>query len=135
VTAAPDAATRSVTPATPVGRLGTVVLDCDEPAQLAAFWSALLGREIVEQTDEWWELAPLDGGVAVAFQRVGKHRPPNARRPQQLHLDVDVADLDAAERAALALGAVPLGETHPGGGKPWRVYTDPAGHPFCLCTC
>jgi Glyoxalase-like domain len=28
----------------------------------------------------------------------------------------------------LALGARPL----PGGGETFRVYADPAGHPFCL---
>jgi len=120
---------------TAVGRLGTVVLDCADPAELAGFWSVVLDRPIVEKTDEWWELAPLDGGVAVAFQRVGKHRPPDARRPQQLHLDIAVDDLDASERSVLELGATTKGDVHPGAGKPWRVYLDPAGHPFCLCTC
>lgn len=47
--------------------------------------------------------------------------------PQQAHLDIDVPDLDAAEPAVLALGAVRL---HDAGG--WRIYADPAGHPFCL---
>lgn len=44
-----------------------------------------------------------------------------------MHLDIDVADVDAAERAVLALGATRLSDA---GG--WRVYADPAGHPFCL---
>ncbi|MFV2107524.1 VOC family protein [Micromonospora sp. LOL_015] len=36
--------------------------------------------------------------------------------------------LDTAERAALAIGATRLD----GAGPDWRVYADPAGHPFCL---
>jgi Glyoxalase-like domain len=36
--------------------------------------------------------------------------------------------VDTAEQGALALGAQRL----PGHGENWRVYADPAGHPFCL---
>jgi hypothetical protein len=38
-------------------------------------------------------------------------------------------DLDAAEAKVIAIGATKL----PGGGEKFRVYADPAGHPFCLC--
>jgi Glyoxalase-like domain len=41
---------------------------------------------------------------------------------------VTVSDADAAERAALGLGATRLD----GAGPDWRVYADPAGKPFCL---
>jgi Glyoxalase-like domain len=57
-------------------------------------------------------------------------RPPRWRdpaNPTQMHLDVLVADLDAAERTVLEHGATTLEEV-PG----WRVYADPVGHPFCL---
>lgn len=43
---------------------------------------------------------------------------------------VDVDDLDEAE-AAVALGAVKH-DHQPG--TSFRVFLDPAGHPFCLCT-
>jgi hypothetical protein len=52
--------------------------------------------------------------------------------PQQLHLDLTVDDLDAAEAAVLALGATKH-EYQPG--TTFRVFLDPAGHPFCLCAC
>jgi hypothetical protein len=39
-----------------------------------------------------------------------------------------VDDIEAAEAAAVALGAKRL----PGEGHDFRVYEDPAGHPFCL---
>jgi hypothetical protein len=43
-----------------------------------------------------------------------------------------VDDLDVAQPQVLALGATLL----EGSDKPigWRVYADPAGHPFCLTT-
>jgi glyoxalase superfamily protein len=116
-------------------RLGTVVLDCAEPSTLAAFWSAVLELPVTEKSDEWWELAAMDGGMALAFQRVARHRAPGRGRPQQLHLDIAVDDLDAAEDLVLSLGAIARSDRKTGGGKPWRVYADPAGHPFCLCTC
>jgi catechol-2,3-dioxygenase len=117
------------------GRLGAVVLDCADPGELARFWAAVLGRSAQERSPTWWELDGADGEVSLAFQRVQRHRPPGRRRPQQLHIDVAVDDLEAAERRVLALGAEPAGERHLGGGAPWRVYSDPAGHPFCLCAC
>ena len=43
-------------------------------------------------------------------------------------LDLLVDDLDAGETRARELGAARLDA----GGKSFRVFTDPAGHPFCL---
>jgi hypothetical protein len=45
-----------------------------------------------------------------------------------MHVDVRVDGLDEAESKVLALGATRLD----GGGKQFRVYADPVGHPFCL---
>jgi hypothetical protein len=118
----------------PVGVLSSVVLDCKVPAALAEFWGALLDLPVVEKEDDWWQLAPTVGGLSIAFQKVEKHRPPNLARPQQLHLDIKVDDLAAAEEVALGLGATVRSDVHPGDGSPWRVYADPAGHPFCLVT-
>lgn len=117
----------------PVGVLSTVVLDCNEPAALAEFWGTLLDLPVVTKEDGWYQLAP-SGGVSIAFQRVEHHRPPSPSRPQQLHLDVKVDDLAAAEEVVLGYGAEVRSEPHPGDGSPWRVYADPAGHPFCLVT-
>jgi hypothetical protein len=60
----------------------------------------------------------------------GRMRSPRWRdpaNPTQMHLDVLVADLEAAERAVLECGSTKL-EDFLG----WRVYADPVGHPFCL---
>ncbi len=55
---------------------------------------------------------------------------PGQEQPQQAHLDFYVGDLDEGERRVLDLGARKH-EVQPGGD--FRVYLDPAGHPFCLC--
>jgi hypothetical protein len=54
----------------------------------------------------------------------------NPEVPQQMHLDVIVDNLYAAEAAVLELGATK--HEHPPGTS-YRVFPDPAGHPFCLC--
>ncbi|MEQ6902782.1 VOC family protein [Nocardioides sp. YIM 152588] len=110
-----------------------VVLDCPDPAELSAFYAGLLGwRAEVDEDGGWATASDGDRGV-LHFQRVDDFRAPEwpgQERPQQLHLDVDVADLDAAEAATLALGA----RRHPHQpGETFRVLLDPAGHPFCLC--
>jgi len=55
---------------------------------------------------------------------------PGQDMPQQMHLDLIVADLDEGESAVIALGATKAG-VQPG--TKFRVFLDPAGHPFCLC--
>jgi predicted enzyme related to lactoylglutathione lyase len=54
------------------------------------------------------------------------------RGQQQLHLDLTVADLDAASLRALSLGAAVLAGPVPEDGGAFIVHADPAGHPFCL---
>jgi hypothetical protein len=116
-----------------------VVLDCPDPRVLAEFYRGLVGGEITFDDGDWVSLR--DGGeVRLSFQRVDDHQPPgwpDGDPPQQFHIDVTVDDVDAAEAEVLALGAT----KHPNQpGDPsedaddwWRVYLDPAGHPFCLC--
>ena len=68
----------------------------------------------------------------LAFQLAPDHQPPrwpDPAFPQQFHLDLMVDDIDEAEPRALAIGATKLPSEEDG----FRVYADPAGHPFCLC--
>ena len=116
-----------------VARLQVVALDCPDPGALAAFYAGVLGTEVDpdEADDDWVQLRPA-GGTPLAFQRVPDHRPPQwpgSAHPQQLHLDLEVADLDTGEAAVVALGAR-RHEVQPG--ETFRVFLDPAGHPFCL---
>src|SRR5262245_54644498 len=117
---------------TATARLSTVVLDTPDPAGLAAFYSALTGLPIARRDDDWWQLGS-DGGAAVAFQLAPDHVPPTwpgGERPQQFHLDFTVDDLDGGEARAVELGARRAGFQP---GTTFRVFLDPAGHPFCLC--
>ncbi|MDQ7909468.1 VOC family protein [Phytohabitans sp. ZYX-F-186] len=115
-----------------IGRLEKTVLDCPDPRALAAFYAAVLGMRVNEESDDWVVIGAEPGARQLAFQRVPHWTAPvwgDPRRPQQLHLDIRVDDVDAAERAVLALGAKRLpGELE---GR-YRVFADPVGHPFCL---
>jgi hypothetical protein len=115
----------------PVGRLSIVALDCRDPLALASFYSAITGWDIENDDDDWVQLHS-DSDVTLAFQLAPDHEPPewpSVDRPQQAHLDFDVYDLDVAEKRVLALGARKA-ESQPG--SSFRVFLDPAGHPFCL---
>ncbi|MER5550404.1 VOC family protein [Streptomyces sp. NPDC002793] len=120
----------------PVATYGLVALDCPDPRSLAAFYQAVLGGE-VKPYDEDWYVLHVPGGSRIAFQRAPDHRPPEWPRgdhdSQQAHLDLDVPDIERAQEAVLALGATPLDVDDRGGERKFRVYADPAGHPFCLC--
>src|SRR5689334_270879 len=119
--------TRVCHPDAMLGRLHHVVLDCPDPAALAAFYSRLLGQPITYRSDDWVVVAASDTSSGLAFQLAPDYRPltwPDPAVPQQFHLDVMVEDVATAGPSALALGARKLdGE---------NVYADPAGHPFCL---
>jgi len=115
-----------------IAKLDSFALDCADPRAVAEFYSALTGLEIERDDGEWVQLRS-DGGASLAFQRAPGHRPPvwpSDDNPQQAHLDLEVSDLDEGEATVLALGARKA-ETQPSPDS-FRVYLDPAGHPFCL---
>ena len=122
-----------------VGRFDTVVLDCPDPRALATFYAGLLGQGIADDGDDSWQSLSGDGtGVSLAFQRAANYVAPRwpDGPPQQLHLDLTVDDFLTAHDQAVALGATPLSPTtapDPDQTSGFRVYADPAGHPFCLC--
>jgi hypothetical protein len=112
-------------------RLGSVSMDCADPAELGAFWAALLGGEVAFSSDDF--VAVKAGPLWLSAVRVTDFRPPDwpgEDTPKQIHLDLAVDDLDEAESDALARGAR-LAATQPAPDH-WRVMLDPAGHPFCL---
>lgn len=109
------------------------VLDCPDPLALATFYAELLGWTVADDSDADWAEARPEAGSWIAFQRVDDYAPPQwpgQQHPQQMHIDVSVADLDAGEAQVLAIGATKH-EYQPG--DSFRVFLDPAGHPFCLC--
>lgn len=109
------------------------MLDCPDPRALAGFYAEILGMRVNEDTDGDWVVIGREPGMReLAFQRDPDYRPPSwpdPERPQYEHLDIRVVDVDAAEQAVLALGATRLASEQEDG---FRVFADPAGHPFCL---
>jgi catechol 2,3-dioxygenase-like lactoylglutathione lyase family enzyme len=119
---------------TAVPALGSMVLDCPDPLALSAFYRRLLDwpEDAAKGDGDWVSLINPLGGPKLAFQRVDDyHAPdwPSPANPQQAHLDLDVADMEAAHARALDLGARLLDDEP----EAFRVYADPVGHPFCLC--
>jgi catechol 2,3-dioxygenase-like lactoylglutathione lyase family enzyme len=103
------------------------------PRVLAEFYAALLGMRVIRE--DWLVIAadestlprlafgegPSDAYVAPRW--------PDPAFPQQVHLDISVPDLRAAEELVLGLGASRLEDQ-----GLFRTYADPVGHPFDLYT-
>src|SRR5260370_15497745 len=107
----------------------SVMLDGPDAKALSHFYAELLGKAVTYEADGVAMIGE-DGAQPVMFQQVEHYTPPrwpDPAYPQQIHLDVTVQDVDAAERAVLDIGATRLD----GAGPNWRVYADPAGKPFC----
>ncbi|MGC0415975.1 VOC family protein [Embleya sp. AB8] len=110
--------------------LGTVVLDCLDPAELAAFYGKATDWEVTYSDDD---VVYLGNGAStqIALQRIEGYRAPSwPDGTKHAHLDFTVADPDRAVDELLALGAS-RPEFQPGDGQ-WVVLVDPAGHPFCV---
>ena len=105
------------------------------PAQIgdvSAGYDGAAFRTVERNDDDWWSIR-AEYGDSLGFQKVDGFTPPQwpgQDVPQQMHLDVVVDALDVAEEAVLELGATKH-EHQPG--TTFRVFLDPAGHPFCLC--
>ena len=115
-----------------IGRIRSVVVDTRDPRELAEFWAKVLGGEIVAEEPDWVTVRD-DRGRRLAFQLSPEHQPPRFPDPQgsqQFHLDLEVQDVDEAEREVLALGATRVEDAQEDG--TYRVFRDPAGHTFCL---
>lgn len=116
--------------------LDDIVIDCEDAAQLAAFYAGLLG----------WTATPLEGDCFIVespghtdryiCQHEEDYVPPvwpekEGAQQKSIHLDFTVSDLQKAVAYAVSLGAVVAAEQY----KPekWITLFDPAGHPICLC--
>jgi hypothetical protein len=118
-------------------RITELVLDCRDPAGLAAWWAEVLGYEVVGTDDGLVEIGPPGQGEkgavpTLVFAPVPDPTPGKLR----LHLDVNATDRDqgAELERLLALGATrgdvgqgPLRED-----MDWYVLADPEGNEFCL---
>ena len=108
--------------------LAYVTISSEQPGRLTEFYRGLLDNEVQFQDGAY---TTIGGGpnrpVCLAFQQVG------ARPPAAVHVDLAVADLDAAAERVVALGGR-LGERFEEVGSVWRQAFDPDGNVFCLLT-
>jgi catechol 2,3-dioxygenase-like lactoylglutathione lyase family enzyme len=128
----------------------SVVLDTPDARGLAEFYRQLLGYEYRPGDEppppgdpdpaghDWLVLVDHAGHPRLSFQQVERLERstwPDARVPQQLHLDLSVPtveDLAAQHQRATSLGARLLHDDSANPVEPLYVFADPAGHPFCI---
>jgi Glyoxalase-like domain len=96
---------------------------------LARFYADLTGMQVTYDGPKGALISAE--GRSLMFHQVSDYNPPrwpDPAHPQQAHLDLLVEDLDTGQARALELGAARLNA----GGERFRVFADPAGHPFDL---
>lgn len=110
-------------------RVGNIVIEAPDPARLAGFYCELLGMEVLRRPPDWMVIGHQARRPRLAFDRVpdGWRPPrwPDPAHPQQVHLDIHVADRAAIEARLPDLGARRTAQDR-------HIWIDPAGHPFCL---
>src|SRR3954463_4841488 len=119
-------------------RITELVLDCRNPAALAAWWARVLEGEVVGTEDDGAvEIGPPGqqpkGAVpTLLFAPVPEPKPGKLR----LHLDLNATDRDqeAELQRLLSLGATPVdvGQGTLSETMTWHVLADPEGNEFCL---
>jgi glyoxalase superfamily protein len=123
-------------------RLTEIVVDCHDPAALAAFWAAALGYHVVWTEEGQIEIAAWEReppGLAEQVRRgpvlptlVFVTVPEGKTVKNRLHLDIRPVGCpyEAEVERLIGLGArrADVGQ----GSKPWVVLADPEGNEFCL---
>ncbi|MCL1872899.1 MAG: hypothetical protein FWF85_02145 [Clostridiales bacterium] len=121
-------------------RLGAIVIDSNNPEELAEFYQKLLEWTIERQIfegEKWIIVKSRDGeGMPLVFQEALNYQRPiwpsaEGLQQQMLHLDfyVKFDDFDSKVEHAISCGAV-VSEIQLS--DSWKVMLDPAGHPFCI---
>lgn len=110
-----------------------VVFDTADLESESAFWAGVLGGTVDREDD--WHMVLVDDQPRIGVQLDPEHMRPDwpDGTPQQIHLDLWVEDFEPAHEHVTSLGAEVLKPTTVETGSAYQVYSDPAGHPFCLC--
>jgi hypothetical protein len=108
-------------------RLGSVVVDCNEPQALAAFWRAALNLLPEHESENWVSIVSAGSRVRLAFQRV----PEDKTVKNRLHLDLDTTDVALEVDRLAGLGATWLYDS-PHQDDVFTTMADPEGNEFCV---
>jgi predicted enzyme related to lactoylglutathione lyase len=111
-------------------RIG-LVLDCADPDELARFWAPALGYTVAGGAGAYVLLLPPDPTrPKLLLQRV----PESKSAKNRMHLDIEVADVEAEVVRLESLGARRMrGGAMSEFGTTWQVMTDPEGNELCVC--
>jgi predicted enzyme related to lactoylglutathione lyase len=106
-----------------------VVLDVGDIERAANFWGALLGQEPgpPRANGKFLTVGALTGTTWLVLQ----HVPEDKMVKNRVHLDLTVADVDAAVNCILTLGGKKVCEVREGGGH-FVTMADPDGNEFCV---
>jgi len=110
-----------------------ITFDALDPHALAAFWGALLEREIRPgdmPQDDSVLVTPTLGQPGLLFLRV----PEGKTAKNRIHFDLwpTSAKRDEQVQRAIELGAVALADLRRENGTGWVVFADPEGNEFCI---
>jgi predicted enzyme related to lactoylglutathione lyase len=112
-------------------RITAWAIDCQDPARMAQFWTAVLDWVVTDTDEEGVVSIKASPDAASGIDLVPVADGPK-RTKNRIHLDLSPTDRDqdAELGRLLALGAraVDIGQ----GEVSWHVLADPEGNEFCL---
>ncbi len=111
-------------------RFNSVTMACPDPEGLASFYADVTGGEVTFVHNMEWASMRCEG-ARLEFMGVADYARP--RWPDDsalLHIDFLVDDLQAAATRVEHAGATRF--DHQPNAAHCLVFSDPAGHPFCL---
>ena len=112
--------------------VNNLTVDCHDPRAVAAFWTAALGWQVVDENEEGVMIAPYSDrrpGVHPVYFQVN---PDEKRVKNRWHFDLAPDDQPAEVARLEGLGArrADIGQ----GDVPWVVMADVEGNEFCVLT-
>ena len=108
-------------------RFHEVVIDCDDPRTLAAFWAGFTGYERRTWHEDWATIGTPDNHMIIGFQQV----PEGKAVKNRVHLDFSAADEETTALEIEAMGATRLWVSEDPD-DPFVVLADPEGNEFCI---
>jgi hypothetical protein len=109
--------------------LYAVTFDCTNAADLARFWSDVLGRPVdADPSEEFAAISHGGESPAVPCWMFNKVSEPK-RTKNRVHVDLVSGDWKAEVDRVIALGATRIGDFDEGGST-WTTLSDPEGNEF-----
>jgi predicted enzyme related to lactoylglutathione lyase len=107
--------------------IANATVDCTHAADLAAFYAALLEREVDDEASEYFATVGRAAGAqpVLMFIKVPDRTPGK----NSIHMDLHTADVPAGVARAISLGAKQIADFDEYGAV-WTTMADPEGNLF-----